>query len=245
MGEDGQTDRELLVLQHDPISGPAALTTTLDGRATTLPWRLVDLARAGVPALDDGVAGVLVLGAPRSVTEPDEIPWLDAALAFLRDAVDAEVPVFGICLGAQLLATALGGAVQRRDAPEVGFLPLERTLGAQDDEVFAGWSDGARALLLHEDEVTRLPAGAVDMLRGSDGHAAWRTADGRSYGVQAHPEVDVPTLETWLARDDFRALVAAAEVDPEAFLDEARRRDRFTRAAGVSLVGRWVDGVVA
>ena len=242
---DEATDGELLVLQHDAVTGPGTLTAVLEGRRTTRPWRLVDVAADGIPALDEGTPGILVLGAPRSVVEPDTIPWLDDELDLLRAAVDAEVPVFGICLGAQLLAIALGGEVTRREVPEVGFLPLERTLGAHDDEIFAGWPDGARALLLHEDEVTRLPDGAVEMLHGGDGHPAWLTADGRSYGVQLHPEVDADTLETWLARDDFQAILAAAGVEVDAFVEEARRRDRFTRAAGVSLVGRWIDGVVS
>lgn len=236
---------ELLVVQHEPSCGPDALRPTLDGRADQRPWRLVDVgAEEPLPTVGDRVRGVLVLGGSAGVPDQPPPPWREPELAWLGDVVAAGVPVFGICLGAQLLAAALGGSVERRPAPEMAYLPLTRTLGAADDEVFAGWPDGAYALLVHEDEVVALPRGATAMLEGSDGTPAWRTEDGNSYGVQFHPETSLATLEGWLARPGFVGLAAAAGVEVEPFVEEARRRDPFVRAVGVSLVARWLDGVV-
>lgn len=240
------TPGELLVLQHADVTGPDQLVPTLDARAPQQPWRLVALDREGVPQLTDDVRGLLVLGGPMGVADRDEHPWIDDELALLRDAIDRDVPVFGICLGAQLLATAAGGEVTRRASPEVGVLPLDRTVEGGEDEVFAGWPDGGAVVLSHQDQVSTLPEGAVPMLTGSDGVPAWRLGEGaRSYAVQFHPEVGADGVATWASRDDLRGMYERAGVDTEALVADVRRREAFLRAVGVSLVGRWLDGVVA
>lgn len=235
---------EILVLQHQPEIGPAGLVTVLDARAHQRPWRLVDVAAgAPAPALDR-VAGILVLGGRMGVPDRADHPWMEDELELLRTATERAVPILGICLGAQLLATALGGDVARRDVPEVGYLALRRTPVAQDDPVFAGWPDGSAVLLLHEDEVVRLPEGATPLLEGAEGHAAWRAPGTGSYAVQFHPEVTAATIAGWTEVASVRQRCEAAGVDPDVLTQEAERRDAFHRAVGLSLIGRWMDAVV-
>lgn len=237
---------ELVVLQHADVTGPDNLVPTLEARAEQLPWRTVALDREPVPALTDRIRGLLVLGGPMGVHDRDAFPWIDDELALLRDAVDHGVPVFGICLGAQLLGEALGGEVSRRDTPEVGVFGLDRTEDGVDDELFAGWPQGGQVLLSHQDQVSRLPDGAVPMLTGTDGVPAWRVGDddGGVYAVQFHPEVSAEGLATWVARDELRGMYDRAGIDTDALVDDLRRREPFLRAVGVSLVGRWIDGWV-
>lgn len=238
---------ELLVVQHADHTGPSHLVPTLDGRANKRPWRTLRPDR-GESFPDDlgGVAGVLVLGGPMGVDDTDEHPWLTTELDFLRAAIEARTPVFGICLGHQLLAAALGGEVRTREAPEIGLLPLKRTGAAADDEVFAGYPDGAVQLVIHDDEVTAVPAGAEPMLQGSDGTAAFRVTrdDYVAYGVQFHPETSAELFAEWTRRPDSPARFAAAGVDPERMLEDVHAQERFLRSVGVALVGRWLDGVV-
>ncbi|MGH3442903.1 MAG: type 1 glutamine amidotransferase [Nitriliruptorales bacterium] len=235
---------ELLVIQHAEHTGPAALTEVLDTRAGRRPWRLVDLgAGAPFPSLDR-VRGIVVLGGPMGVRDREEHPWIDAEIAAIQEAQEHEIPLFGICLGVQLLGEALNGRVETRDLPEIGLIALTRTEAGSADPVFAGWPDGASALFLHDDEVVALPDGAEPMLEGSDGVAAWRSPDGVSYGAQFHPEVDAAQAAAWLAREDNRERFARVGVDPDDFVEETRRRERFLLAAGLSLVGRWIDAVV-
>lgn len=241
---DGGDGGELLVLQHADVTGPDQLVPTLDARAGQLAWRAVHLDRGPVPRLDDTVRGVLVLGGPMGVHDRAEFPWIDDELDLLRTAVDADVPVFGICLGAQLLAEAMGGEVSRRDVPEAGILALERTDAGSDDEVFAGWPDGGQVVMSHQDQVSRLPDGAVPMLTGSDGVPAWRLGDELHYAVQFHPEVGADGVARWVARDELRGMYRSAGIDTDAWVEDLRRREPFLRAVGVALVGRWIDGVV-
>jgi GMP synthase (glutamine-hydrolysing) len=233
---------ELVVLQHHPQAGPSAFVDVLDGRADTLPWRLVDVpAGDGLPE-PDRLAGLLVMGGAMGVPDQDEHPWMEDELALLRRTFEAEVPILGVCLGAQLLAEALGGTVERRETPEIGFYALERTEKGRGDDVLAGWPDGAATLMLHEDQVTELPEGAEALLSGSDGWAAWGI--GAAHAVQFHPEVTPEQLERWVALEQLAGLLAASGTDPEALLLEARRRGRFTVPQGRALVGRWLDGPV-
>jgi GMP synthase-like glutamine amidotransferase len=235
---------ELLVLLHHPDVGPSAFLEVLDDRRRLVPWRGVDLAAGeAVPGHLDGVAGVVSFGGPMSVTRPDDEPWMRDELAFLREAVERGVPVLGICLGSQLLATALGGEVAARRQPRAAFLPLRRTAAATGVPTVAGWPDGAAGLLLHEDEVVRAPEGAAPLLVGPDGEvAAWGV--GSAVAIQAHPEVTTEQLERWVANEQLADLCARAGIDPAALVEEARRRERFTVPLGRALVGRWLDGPV-
>lgn len=226
----------LLIIHHDEIVGLARLAVPLAERSIDL----VHVDAAGDELPDPaGHDGVIVLGGRMSVADDDDLPGFVAAeLAFLRDAEAAEVPVFGICLGAQLLALAHGGRVARRETPEAAFVPVHRTAIGRDDDVAAGWPDGAPGLAHHNDEVVRLPDDAEQLLLGSDGPTMWRI--GHAHATQLHPEADAATLARWIDALGPEMLEQAG-VDADEFRAEARRLDPFTSAAGVPLVLRWVD----
>lgn len=233
---------ELVVLGHHPRTGPSAFTEVLDGRAHLVPWRAVDTTGGdALPGIDD-LGGVLAMGGPMGVPEGDDHPWMADELAWLAKVVDAGVPVLGICLGSQLLATALGGRVERLPAPEIGYLPVTRGAGASDDEVAAGWPDGTATLFFHEDGIAALPDGAEVVLEGPGGPAAWRLGSG--LGVQFHPEVTLEQLTGWLEVPELRAHLDTAGVDAGDLLEEATRRTRFTVPQGRALLARWIDGPV-
>jgi GMP synthase (glutamine-hydrolysing) len=236
---------ELLVLEHDATTGACRFTDVLDARTDLVPWRRIDVAAGeALPHDLDAVAGILVMGGPQSVTadHADGHAWLPGERELLRAAVDSEVPVLAVCLGAQVLADAAGGEVTRLDVPEIGYLPLTRAAGTADEEVTAGWPDGAASLLLHEDGITTLPPDAVPLLEGPSGPVAWRL--GSAVATQAHPEVDVAQLRRWAELDSLAALLGRSEVDLDELLEEAERRDRFVVPLGQALIGRFVDGPV-
>lgn len=231
---------ELVVLQHHPATGVSAYGDVLDGRSNELRWRAIDVGQGeALPAVDE-VAGILTMGGPQSVVERADHPWMDAEAALLREAVAADVPVMAVCLGAQLLAEALGGEAGLRAVPEFGFIPLQRTEAGRADQVAGGWADGTAMLFSHEDEILRLPEGAEPLLEGNDGVPAWRV--GSAHAVQFHPEVTAAQVEAW--GTVLGDLVARAGADLEVVLEAARRRERFHRALGAAWLGRWLDEAV-
>jgi GMP synthase (glutamine-hydrolysing) len=159
--------------------------------------------------LPDECDGVVVFGGVESVTEIDRYPYLLDEVEFLRSR---EVPVLGICLGAQLLAHALGGSVRRLPRRAVRWVELRRVA---DDELLP---DPVWALHWNEDGVEP-PPGATELLERGDGLgcAAFRAGD--AWGVQFHTDVDAATLDGWYGK--YGDWLAQAGVEPE----DARRAD--------------------
>jgi GMP synthase (glutamine-hydrolysing) len=163
--------------------------------------------RAGepLPSLSE-VDGLLSLGGDQSVRDIARDPMLTAEAALLREAVEAGVPVFGVCLGAQLLAHALGGSVARLPRRMVQWAPITVLEAAHGDPVTGALPAGSVALHWNEDGFEP-PPGAVELLaRVGAGAEAFRYGD-RAWGVQFHPEVTPDIVRDWA--EDY-------ESDPDA-----------------------------
>src|SRR5512142_1151884 len=108
----------IAIFRFSETEGPAYFAEWLD--AASLPWRLIAVDRGEpIPADPRAFAGIAMMGGPMSVNDP--LPWIEPLCALLRDAVEADVPVIGHCLGGQLLAKALGAKVERARSPEIGW----------------------------------------------------------------------------------------------------------------------------
>jgi GMP synthase (glutamine-hydrolysing) len=167
----------------------------------------------------DEVAGALVMGGPMNVDEIDRYPGLGATRDWLAEAVRREVPVLGICLGAQLLARALGAAVVPGERQEIGFHPV--AVDDPADPVLGGLAPSSRVLHWHGD-VFELPDGATHLASSElTAHQAFRR--GNAWGVLFHPEADLALVERWMATPEMseEAVEAlgeggAARIAPEA-----------------------------
>lgn len=104
-------------------------------------------------------AGLVVLGGPMNVDEVDRYPFLGAEIGWIRQALDAGLPLLGICLGSQLLAKALGAKVYANRVKEIGWYDLELTPQAADDPLFAGCAPQQLVFQWHGDTFD-LPSGA-------------------------------------------------------------------------------------
>jgi GMP synthase (glutamine-hydrolysing) len=138
------------------------------------------------------VDAIVALGGEQNALDPA----LAAEAALLREATERDVPVLGICLGAQLLARALGAEVRRLPHRHLAWRPLERLPAADGDPVLGALPDGAAGVHWNEDGFD-VPPGAVELLRSPAGSGEGFRAARRAWGVQFHPELDEPALEDW------------------------------------------------
>lgn len=183
-----------LVLQHASCEPPAAYGDELAVRG--LDAVAVELDRGEALPADPGeFAGTIVMGGPMGVYDTERYPWLGTEVRLLEAALAAERPVWGVCLGAQLLAAALGARVAPGGSPEVGVWPVRLTDAAAADPVFAAAPPSFEALHWHGDTY-ELPAGAVRLAQ-SDAYPQQAFRHGRSLALQFHLEVPPPLAREW------------------------------------------------
>ena len=218
-----------VVLQHVPYEGPGALAPALrDAGATLKLVRIDDGDEVPNPDDVDAFAGLVVMGGPMSVH--DDLPWLEAERVLLRAAVDAGLPVLGVCLGAQQLAAALGAEVVAGAEPECGVGEVHLTAAALEDPVFAAAPSPLPCVHWHGDTFT-LPAGAV-RLAGNQAYEnqAFRVG-ARAYGLQFHVEVTGSLVAHWGPHLPPGVFVRAADVAHVSRAGEGIVR-RFIALAG-------------
>lgn len=178
--------------------------------------------------------GLIVLGGSMGADDDAEHAWLTHTKSLLRWAVTTqEVAVLGICLGHQLLTSALGGRVGRNPAGRaLGLSPVGLLPSGDDDPLLAGTS-GALALQWNDDVALELPTAATVLARSPDGAPQAVRFGSRAWGVQFHPEVDAATFASWSEVPDDKAKAAYA-AEPALRHTWRPLADRFTRLCGPS-----------
>lgn len=209
----------MLVVQHEDECPPAWFGRWLEGAGCALDVRR-PYAGEQLPAELDEHDGMLVLGGHMGAYDDADFPWLAQVKALVRRAAESEVPVFGICLGHQLVTVALGGSVHRNPrGQQLGVLPVG---WAEVDDPVLG-SRPSAAIQWNDDVVESLPGGAVELARTADGEVQAARFAPTVWGVQSHPEADRTVVQQW-AEDD-RSRHPDAVIDAAlAAVDEARSR---------------------
>ena len=152
-----------------------------------------------MPASAEAYAGVCSLGGNMSANDP--LPWIDEELAFMRDAVERGVPIIGHCLGGQLLAKALGAAVDRNPCKEMGWLPVD----VVDPVLVNEWlGSAAPGELFHwHGDAFELPQGARRLLSSplapNQAYVVER-AGTEHLGMQFHIEMTPELVNAWAGR---------------------------------------------
>lgn len=216
--------KRILVLEHMPSQNPGIFRELAPERGVG--FTEIDLHAGETPPALVDFDGLWVMGGSMNVWQEDEFPWLRAEKALIREAVlEHGLPFFGICLGHQLLADALGGEVVATDAFEIGLYDVTPTEAGRAHGLLAGLPCPARWVNVHRAEVSTPPSGARVLAQSErcDNHAM-QVGDA-VFSVQFHPEVCAHTVDAWLdipgipgvmqsllgagAADDFRRRVEA------------------------------------
>jgi GMP synthase (glutamine-hydrolysing) len=153
----------------------------------------------GAPDSATSYDAVMVFGGSMHPDQDDRFAWLEREEAFLRDVLDAEVPAFGVCLGAQMLARAVGAAVGPASAPEVGWLEVSLTPAGEADRVLGVLPSRATVFQWHH-YTFEVPPGADELARSEISAQAFRLG-GSAWGIQFHAEVTLPMVSAWIEED--------------------------------------------
>jgi GMP synthase (glutamine-hydrolysing) len=200
---------KVLVFQHvaaEPLGTLDPMLRDRGHRIRYVNFHREPLARPDVSRYD----ALIVLGGPQMPDQSDIYPHLSVEMRCIEAALKRAMPVLGICLGAQLLAYALGGGVQALPQWEIGWYPLEPTAQAAADPLFCSLVQPQPAFQWHG-YTFDIPAGGVHLARtASCENQAFRYGD-NAYGLQCHLELDERLINRWLNYPEYRADLEKAE----------------------------------
>ncbi len=181
---------------------------------------------------------LVVLGGPIGAFDEDAYPLLADELALVRRRLGSQQPLLGICLGAQLIARALGAPVAPMGVKEIGFAPLALTAAGHDSPLAA--LGDVPVLHWHGDQFG-IPPGAQCLAGTATCPHQGFALGPQVLGLQCHLEADPRTLERWLV--GHACELAQAGVDPRTLRAEARALQARLPAAAGAVFTRWLDGL--
>jgi GMP synthase-like glutamine amidotransferase len=234
--------KPVAIFRHAPSEGPGYFATYLDRHR--VPWEVVKVDEgAAIPSDPRGYGGLVFMGGPMSVN--DDLPWIAPALRLIREAVEAGVPTLGHCLGGQLIARALGGAVTRNPVKEIGWGRVDVAEG----EIAAAWFGAGRHRFdsFHwHGETFSIPPGAI-RIAASPWCENQAFALGPHLAMQCHVEMTPQLVEAW-CRDwgkevESLARRAPSVQSPAEMLERVADKVRALNTVADALYDRWLSGV--
>jgi GMP synthase (glutamine-hydrolysing) len=218
----------VLAFRHSPADGLGLLEEILKANGFQFEYADLYASPEMEPAVNDA-DGLIFLGG--SMSANDDLPYIGRELRHIEKAIERRQPVLGICLGAQMVAKALGAAVSRNEVEEIGWAPVTFTERADKDPVLHGLR--TETIFHWHRETFDIPKNA-ELLAYSSAcrHQAFRWGH-RVYGLQFHLEVTAALITQWCREEPCGAGKA---IDPQAHLARA------TKLAGI-IFGRWCNTV--
>ena len=222
----------VLVFRHVPFEHLGRIEPPLVSRGITIDY--ADLYQPGAIAPDPSrYDGLIFMGGPMSVN--DGLPYLEQEAGWIAQAAEAGRPILGVCLGAQLIAKALGARVYRNPVKEIGWFDIELTGVGATDPLFAGAAPRETVFQWHG-ETFDLPAGANWLASSSScPHQAFRMGS-NVYALQFHLEVTPEMIADWCTQDsncgDLREVRAP--------IDSAHNAPHLAELS-LQVFGRWCD----
>jgi GMP synthase (glutamine-hydrolysing) len=232
---------KLLVFQHVAYEILGTLNSQLKDAGFRI--RYVNFGRepAAEPALD-GYNGLVVLGGPMNTDQIDEHPHLATEVRVIGDAIERGMPILGICLGAQLIAKALGAGVCRNSEKEIGWYEVCPTEDGRRDPLIGKFGPAERIFQWHGDTFD-IPEGGVRLAASqSCPNQAFRYGD-NVYGLQFHLEVDERLIERWLLVPHHCAEIAelGGRIDPDVVRLETKANIERSKRLARDVFGSFIE----
>lgn len=151
----------------------------------------------------------IAMGGPQHIGHNETYPYLVGVTRAIRRAVEHEVPYLGLCLGGQLLASAMGAQVKKHTRASIGFYEIEFTDEGKKDPLFKGLPGYQQVIHWHEDTFD-IPDGAVQLATNSHTQNQAFRYGYNAYGTQFHIELTPAMLDVWLYYPEYRQEIVRA-----------------------------------
>lgn len=224
------------IVQHVDFEGPGTIAEWLEQRGAASSTVLA-LTEEYPPAAE--VDLLVVMGGPMSATDRVSNPWLATEADFIGQVLAVGGRVLGVCLGAQVLAEALGGQARRNTGPEIGWFPLERHAEAAGT-VLELIPDGFVACHWHGDTFDLPPGSLVTHSTPATPNQAFVAAQGRALGLQFHLEWDARALGQLVDRFGSELVVGPTVQSAEDILRGVEGNAEACRNALFELLDRFI-----
>jgi GMP synthase (glutamine-hydrolysing) len=228
---------KIWVLQHTACETLGTIADALQAEA--LAWQYVRVFEGkAVPAEIGDAGGLIVMGGPMGVYEQNRYPHLKDELRLIESALKAGKPILGICLGSQLLATALGAPVAKGARKEIGWYPVRLAEAAKQDRLLGAAPREFMALHWHGD-VFALPPGAIGLASSElTRHQGFRYGT-NAYGLLFHLEMTAAMIET--LADTFGDELREAGGEPLRLAAQSAVHCAKLEEIGAAVFGQWAQ----
>ncbi|MEZ5828628.1 MAG: type 1 glutamine amidotransferase [Hyphomicrobiales bacterium] len=229
--------KPILIIQNDAKEGAGQLATLIADRELkqeTVFGYDTDYDRLNA----SDYSGLVVLGGAQSAYETDTYPYLGREIALCQDFMAADKPIAGFCLGAQILACALGGEVAPGPEKEIGWYDLALTEEGTKDGLFRGHPKTLLSYHFHGDRIEHVP-GAVNLASSAMTSCQLFRYGQNVYGFQYHAEVDQPLVDV-MCRNNA-GYMASNGFDAEGVIAESHEHLPAFADACKGVLNRWLD----
>ncbi|MEM6885350.1 MAG: type 1 glutamine amidotransferase [Verrucomicrobiota bacterium] len=226
----------ILLFQHVPYEGPETILdwAVESGHILTYHhWNYKPAAPEKMPE------ALVIMGGPMNVDETSNYPWLATEKQFIRQAIETGIPVLGVCLGAQLIAAALGKTVFPNSHQELGWMPLSLTEEARQHPILSAFPDRLPVFHWHGDTF-ELPDGAT-LLGSTEACMNQGFAIGKCIGLQFHIEISHTVLKDLIEENQLPDWQGAYVTSPESIFLDATKYEVDCRKTLYQLLDRWAE----
>ncbi|MES9971333.1 MAG: type 1 glutamine amidotransferase [Candidatus Thiodiazotropha sp.] len=233
--------KPIRIFRHLVCQHPGYLGDYLQSRS--IPWEMVCIDDDHpIPQQTHDVSALVFMGAGVSVN--DQLPWMEGELQLIRKAIDQDLPVMGICFGAQLMSRALGGEITRGKGMEIGWHPVQTLTEADHDGWLEGIPEQFTAFHWHADTYT-LPANSRQLMC-SDCFDQQGFVMGDHIGMQFHLEMTREMVENWIERYGSDLLLDSdCSQSAQVILSAIDQQIEALHRISDLIYGRWVERVIA
>lgn len=233
--------KPILVIQNDANEGAGLLASLTKLRGVRQETLLGDKANYGVLKAKD-YGALVILGGAQSAYETDAYPFLKQEMELSKEFIGEGKPVAGFCLGAQIMACALGGSVHPGEKKEIGWYDLHLTEDASADPLFSGHPQTSLAYHFHGD-VIEMPPNAVNLAYSDLTKCQLFRFGNSAYGFQYHAEANLPLIQEMCTNN--AAYIADNGFDLELIVRQSEQRVSRFEQANEKVFNRWINLVQA